>query len=301
MKAGGIDHHAEFLQIMRVAELMQRERLIDRRGLAHHIDRAVDRFLCQLQRKGGLCRDPLRQRHHEGREFGPRHHVIDHAEPVRFLRAPDVGGEQQFLGLARAEFPGMHEPFDAADAHGDHGIAEFRVVAGDDEVAGPGQHQAAGDAFAVHFRDRRLGEIAPAPRDLQIDFLLAREAAMGVGLGEAAPISDRRKIDAGGVLAAGAQIVPGREMRTVAGEDDDLDRVVLHRLVEGGVEIVGHLQVLRVARLGPVHHDPRDARLRPLHDDGLERPVVFMGSPCIEFWTMLTISANDRQEPSAAK
>ncbi len=59
-------------------------------------------------------------------------------------------------------------------------------------------------------------------------------------------------------------------MRAVAGEDDDLDRVVLHRLVEGGVEVVGHLQVLRVARLGPVHHDPRDAWLRPLHDDGLE-------------------------------
>ena len=74
----------------------------------------------------------------------------------------------------------MHEPFDAADPHGDHGIAEFGVMTGDDEVAGPGQHQAAGDAFAVHFRDRRLGEIAPAPCDLQIDFLLAREAAMGV-------------------------------------------------------------------------------------------------------------------------
>src|SRR5690242_16670363 len=59
-------------------------------------------------------------------------------------------------------------------------------------------------------------------------------------------------------------------MRAVAGEDDDLDGVVLHRLVEGGVEVVGHLQVLRVARLGPVHHDTRDAWLRPRHDDGLE-------------------------------
>src|SRR5436190_422418 len=43
-----------------------------------------------------------------------------------------------------------------------------------------------------------------------------------------------------------------------------------HRRVEGGIEVVGHLQVLRVARLGPVHHDPRDAWLRPFHDDGLE-------------------------------
>ena len=59
-------------------------------------------------------------------------------------------------------------------------------------------------------------------------------------------------------------------MRAVAGEDDDLDRVILHRPVERGVEIVGHLQILRVARFGPVHHDPRNARLGPFHQQGLE-------------------------------
>ena len=60
-------------------------------------------------------------------------------------------------------------------------------------------------------------------------------------------------------------------MRAVAGEDDDLDRVVLHRRIERGVEVVGHLQVLGVAGFGAVHHDPRNRRFRPLHDDGLER------------------------------
>jgi len=59
-------------------------------------------------------------------------------------------------------------------------------------------------------------------------------------------------------------------MRTAAGQDDDLDRVVLHCIIERSVEVVGHLQVLRVACLGPVHHDPRDARFRPFHDDGFE-------------------------------
>src|SRR3954447_3753365 len=127
---------------------------------------------------------------------------------MRLLRAPAIGGEQKFLGLARAELPGMHEPFDAAHAHGDHGIAELRIVTGDDEIAGPGQHQAAGDALAVHLRNCRLGEIAPAPRDLEIDLLLAREAAMGVWFSEAAPISDRRKIDTRNILAVGAQIMP---------------------------------------------------------------------------------------------
>ena len=56
MQPRGIDHHAEFLQIMRVTELMQRERLIDRRGLAHDIDRAVDGLLRQSSaRKTGLA------------------------------------------------------------------------------------------------------------------------------------------------------------------------------------------------------------------------------------------------------
>ena len=92
---------------------------------------------------------------------------------------------------------------------------------------------------------------------------------MGVRLGETAPISDRWKIDAGGVLAARTQIVAGGEVRAAAGEYDHLDRIVLHRRVEGGVEIVSHLQILRIARLGPVHHDPGDRRIRPLHQDGL--------------------------------
>ena len=59
MQARGIDHHAEFLKIMRVAELMQRKGLLDRGRLAHHVDRTVDRFLGQLQRKGRFCRDLL--------------------------------------------------------------------------------------------------------------------------------------------------------------------------------------------------------------------------------------------------
>ncbi|MGL3213465.1 hypothetical protein [Bradyrhizobium sp. BR 1433] len=59
-------------------------------------------------------------------------------------------------------------------------------------------------------------------------------------------------------------------MRAVAGEDDDLDRVVLHRPVEGSVEVVGHLQVLGVAGLGAVHHDPRDRGLGPFDNNRLE-------------------------------
>ena len=51
MQPRRIHHHAELLQVMRMAKLMQREGLIDRRGLAHDIDRAIDGFLGQLQRE----------------------------------------------------------------------------------------------------------------------------------------------------------------------------------------------------------------------------------------------------------
>ena len=251
-------------------KLMQREGLIDRGRLPHDVDRAVHRLLAQLQRKSGFCGDPARQRQRERREIAARHHMVDHAEAMCLVGAPDIGSEQHLLGLARTEFPGMHEPFDAADAHRHNGIAELGVMARDDQVAGPGQHQPAGNALAVDFRDRRFCQIAPAPCDLQVDLLLARETAVGIGFGEAAPISDWREIDARLVLAGRPQIVTGREMRAIAGEDDDLDRIVLHRLVEGGVEVVGHLQVLGVARLRAVHHDPRNRRVGPLDNDRLE-------------------------------
>ena len=90
MQACGIHHHAELLQIMCVAELMQRERLLDRGGLSHHVDRAIDGLFCQFERERRFCRDLFSKLHHEGAKFATRHDMIDHAEPVRFLGAPDV-------------------------------------------------------------------------------------------------------------------------------------------------------------------------------------------------------------------
>src|SRR3954447_22717371 len=191
----------------------------------------------------------------------------------------------------------MNEPLDPANAHRDHGIAEFGVTAGDDEIARPGQHQSGGNAFAVNFRDHWLCKIAPAPRDLQIDLLLARKPAMSIGLAETTPASDRRKIHAGSVLRPGPQVVPGREVRAAAGEDNDFDLVVLHRAVECGVEVVGHLKVLRVARLGPVHHDARDPRLGP--STLTVSYAVMAAFPQVS--SMLTVSANGTQEPTTAK
>ena len=45
-------------------------------------------------------------------------------------------------------------------------------------------------------------------------------------------------------------------------------------VVDGVADAEVHGRGERVARLGPVHHDPRDARLRPFDDDGLVGGLV---------------------------
>jgi hypothetical protein len=103
-----------------------------------------------------------------------------------------------------------------------------------------------------------------------------------VRLIESTPPADWRKVFAGLVLARCAQVVAGGKVRVGAGEHDDLDRVVLHRAVEGGAQVVGHLQVLRVARIGPVHHDPRHIRRRLLVDDGFVFGHAALSLSCFE-------------------
>src|SRR3954470_16258142 len=112
MKPRGVDHHSEFLKIMCVTELVKCKCLIDRGGLSHDIDRTIDRFLGQLQCERRFGCYLLRQGHHERGKLGPGHNVIDHAKPVRFLRAPDISGEEEFLCLSCTQLPGMNEPFD---------------------------------------------------------------------------------------------------------------------------------------------------------------------------------------------
>src|SRR5215210_1619040 len=117
VKACGVDHHSEFLKIMCVTELVKCKCLIDRGGLSHDIDRTIDCFLGQLQCERRLGGYLLRQSHHERGKLGPGH---NHAKPMRFLRAPDISGEEKLLSLSRTQLPWMNEPFDPADAHGDN-------------------------------------------------------------------------------------------------------------------------------------------------------------------------------------
>ena len=99
-----------------------------------------------------------------------------------------------------------------------------------------------------------LGNLPPAAAHAQVELLLPDEEVLGAGLVRVVPAQvahcGEGAVD---VAPRGADVVAGREMRAGAGEDDDLDPVVLDGADEGGVERVGHPHVLRVAVARPVH------------------------------------------------
>ncbi|MNE41296.1 hypothetical protein D3C80_1353580 [compost metagenome] len=134
----------------------------------------------------------------------------------------------------------MGEEFDAADAHCHGVVHEQGVFAGHDQVARPHQHQAAGNALALHLGDGRLGNIAPALGKADVDFLFpghlrldrrggATEAAEGA---DGFPLSHGvGGIDLGHVVSSG-------EVLTVGRQNDHLDLVVTVGAIHGGIELV---------------------------------------------------------------
>ena len=128
-----------------------------------------------------------------------------------------------------------------------------------DQVAGPGEHQPAGDAGALHHGDRRLGQLAPAPAHADVDLGLAGEPAGAALVGGVVPPQGRPAreglVD---VAARACRCRARREVLALAGEHDDLHLVVVGGAVVRVVEGVGHLGVLRVAVLRAVHRDDRD-------------------------------------------
>ena len=105
----------------------------------------------------------------------------------------------------------------AAPLHG--AVGEQRIVAGDDEVAGRGDHHAAHDAVALDLRDGGLGQVAPAHGVLEEALPEAPILALEPGL-------ERRLLLVLHLLRA-AEIVAGREMLAGAGQDDDAHLVVV--------------------------------------------------------------------------
>src|SRR3546814_8341600 len=94
---------------------------------------------------------------------------------MRVMRAQEVGGVEHLLRLARSELPWMAEIFNPGHPHRHGVVREQGILARDDQVARPDEHQASGDAFPLHFGDRRLGNIAPALAHPLIELLRSEE------------------------------------------------------------------------------------------------------------------------------
>ena len=126
------------------------------------------------------------------------------------------------------------------------------------------EHQPAGDAGALHHRDHRLGDLAPAPAHAEVDLHLARVAQVAALAADVVPPDDRASCrSATSTSRPGVPMSwPAREVLAGAGEHDHLDLVVVDGALERRVERIGHRRVLRVAVVGTVH---RDDRRRPAH------------------------------------
>ena len=112
----------------------------------------------------------------------------------------------------------------------------------------------------------RLRDLPPAAAHAEVHLGLAGEALVAAGLAHVVPPHHGR-VEGRDVAAGGADVVAGGEVLAVAGQDDDLDLVVVDGAVERGVQRVGHGGVLGVAVLGPVHRHDRDAVAHLVGDD----------------------------------
>src|SRR5829696_9229824 len=101
---------------VRVVQLVEGEAGVERDVEAHVVDGLVDRLLDEQRGHRRLLGDPPGELDRALLEVGGREHLADHAERVGLVDADRVAGQEQLLGLARPELPGMAEVLDAAHA-----------------------------------------------------------------------------------------------------------------------------------------------------------------------------------------
>ncbi|MNZ76739.1 hypothetical protein D3C78_952570 [compost metagenome] len=163
----------------------------------------------------------------------------------------------------------MGEELDAADAHRHGVVHEQRVFRSDDQVAWPDQHQTTGNALALHLGDGRLGDVAPAFREADVDFLLASHLRLDTGrrAAESAPGANGLPLGHLRLRIAFGHIMAGGEVFTIRRENDHLDLVVAIGEVHGGVQFIEQVGVLRIALVGAIEADAGDMRRRFLVGD----------------------------------
>ena len=141
---------------------MQREAGVEGVVEPHVVDALVDRLLDQQCRHRRQPADPPGEVQGPLLEIRPGEHLADHADPVGLVDVERIAGEEEFLGPAGAELPGVPEVLDAAHPEaGPDDVGELDVVGGHDQVTGPGHHEPGGEHRPLHLGDGDLAEVAP--------------------------------------------------------------------------------------------------------------------------------------------
>jgi len=109
-----------------------------RRGVLHHdVHGLVDGALGHGEGVGMHPGDFHRQLARFAVQFGQRHGAVHHAALLGCVSQNGLGGEQHFLGLARAKLPRVAMIFHIADPHQHHRIGEPRIAGRDNQIARP--------------------------------------------------------------------------------------------------------------------------------------------------------------------
>ena len=176
-----------------------------------------------------------------------RHDARHQARALGFRRIHHAAGEIEVHRLGLADR--AREPLRAADARDDAeldlGLAEFRRVGRNDDVALHRELAAAAERETGNRRDHRLAHARNAIPRWEV-LLVDVHVAL-----------------AGHLLDVGA----GRERLLRAGDDHAADRVVRLECVDRGGHVGIHLRIERVQRLRAVEADDADLALG-LDDDG---------------------------------
>ncbi len=168
--------------------------------------------------------------------------TIHHAELVEARARVRLAREEE-LRRGRAADPLhelLHERERQADPELREGHREARVRRRDADVAVERELAAAGDRFALHGRDRRLGHHLESAKDV-----------LDAGERDRAARLFRR--------LHFTEIEPGAERAAVAAHDDDAHRRIVSDRREHLVEPPEHRRRHRVPLLGAVHRDEENS------------------------------------------
>ncbi len=122
------------------------------------VHRVVDRVLDRRAVIGGTSATAVGHCSGLGVERVAVHDLVDQSGALGGKCVKGRSAQQELLGLARAEFPGLDEQLDADATHAGDGVRELGIVGRHDEIAHRGEHQAGGATHPLDRGDRDLAD-----------------------------------------------------------------------------------------------------------------------------------------------